>query len=172
MIGSCRAVDRGDTAAYDFTLCGEKDAAGGQRVYNGTIDAGALEGDWRPVYAAAVCGNRRFEFTSADADVVGTEHGPVVLGPGMKLDAVWTYGGTKSPRYELRFKVYEGCTLLVAVNGEAPVAFTASGTEQTYTFKNNLASNSIQFSAVGSGVGDVAEILSCSRWTGVAISFR
>jgi hypothetical protein len=45
-----------DEAAVSFLerfsrMDNEKDALGGQRIYNGHLDIGAVEFDWRPVYA-------------------------------------------------------------------------------------------------------------------------
>ena len=171
VIGACRAVDVGDGASYDFTLCDGKDAAGGQRIYNGAIDAGALEGDWRPVFAGKTCGNRRFQVTFADADVTDTAQDTVLLGSGMELAATWPYGGTKSLRYELRFKVSGGVSLHISVNGGEPAVFTSSDAEQTYAFKA-LSLDDIRFSAVGGVTGDAVELLSCERAGGFAVSFR
>ena len=54
VIGSNVAVDAGATDLVPDTLLSSPDVNGGQRIYNGTIDIGAVEADWRPTYAAAL----------------------------------------------------------------------------------------------------------------------
>ena len=52
------AVDGGDRMWYD-AAAGDKDVRGGQCVYNGAIDVGAFEYDWRPDYTAQLTESRR-----------------------------------------------------------------------------------------------------------------
>lgn len=172
VIGACRAVDVGDAAPYDFTLCGGKDASGGQRIYNGAIDAGALEGDWRPVYAADTCNNRRFAVVSADAGVVETERGSVAIGHGMNVEANWSNGGSAQVAYELRFKVSGAGTLVLTINDGEPVVFADSDAEQVYVFCTDSALTRLRFASTGTGVGDLVELLSCVRVKGTALSIR
>ena len=171
VIGACRAVDRGDAAVYDFTLCDGKDAAGGQRVYNGTIDAGALEGDWRPIYAADLCGGNRFTIVSADSGVVETERGSVAIGSGMAVGATWSNGVSAPVSYELHFKVSGTGSLALTINDGEPVVFAASDVEQTYVFRSDSVLNRLQFASTGAE-GGVVELLSCARLKGTMISFR
>ena len=172
VIGACRAVDVGDAAAYDFTLCGGKDAAGGQRIYNGAIDSGALEGDWRPVYAADISGNRRFTITSVDPDVIETERGSVAIGQGMNVEANWSNAGSALVTYELRFKVSGAGSLALTINDGEPVVFAASDAEQMYVFCADSALTRLRFASTGTGTGDLVELLSCVRAKGTVLSFR
>lgn len=171
VIGACRAVDRGDAAVYDFTLCDGKDAAGGQRIYNGAIDAGALEGDWRPIYAADLCGGNRFTIVSADSGVVETERGSVAIGSGMAVSATWSNGASAPVSYELHFKVSGTGALALTINDGEPVVFAASDAEQTYVFRSDSVLNRLQFASTGAE-GGVVELLSCVRLKGTMISFR
>lgn len=172
VVRACRAVDRGDASSYDFTLCGGKDAAGGLRVYNGAIDAGALEGDWLPVYSSDLCSGRRFAVVSADSGVVESERRSVLVGSGMKVEARWSYSGSDPADYVLRFKVHGAGVLALTINDGAPVVFSASDGEQSYAFRSDSALNRLQFASVGSGAGDVVELLSCACLRGSVISIR
>jgi hypothetical protein len=56
--------DKGDRSLYDahfpsaWIRFKDRDYAGGQRVYNGWIDIGAGEADWRGVYTSALAAKR------------------------------------------------------------------------------------------------------------------
>ena len=54
VVGRSVCVD----AAYEgedvLSIMGDRDASGKQRVYNNALDIGALEGDYLPVFAAAM----------------------------------------------------------------------------------------------------------------------
>ncbi len=78
------AVDGGDISWYD-AAAGDKDVNGGQRVYNGAIDVGAVEYDWRPDYKALLTDSRRLAVTAASPEVEAAVGG--VYLPGGELTA-------------------------------------------------------------------------------------
>ena len=104
------AVDGGDISWYD-AAAGDKDVNGGQRVYNGAIDVGAVEYDWRPDYKALLTDSRRLAVTAASPEVEAAVGG--VYLPGGELTAevsdTRAAGGT-------------GCELTARVTGTGTLA--------------------------------------------------
>ena len=104
------AVDGGDLSWYD-AAAGDKDVNGGQRVYNGAIDVGAVEYDWRPDYKELLTDSRRLAVTAASPEVEAAVGG--VYLPGGELTAevsdTRAAGGT-------------GCGLTARVTGTGTLA--------------------------------------------------
>ena len=155
-------VDQG-TADADF---GETDVYGGQRVYNGTVDIGAVEADWRGQYAADISGKGAFDVTAATPDVVETA-GVVQLPAGASLDAAWSGGGSGSKSYAVTLRLAAGSAATVALNGEPLATCTTEGLHEL-TFDNALPLNALTFSCTSG----TAEILSSARICGTAIVIR
>ena len=114
------AVDAGDDvgyfADYNSTLDADGillDAARGQRVYNGRIDIGAREYDWRGLYARAI--GRQANVTAAETNVVLAAEG-VRVPDGSSLELAWTSGDKESA---LGFSVDGAGAASVAVDGAA-----------------------------------------------------
>lgn len=99
-----------DYAAYS----GDKDVYGGQRVYNGTVDIGAVEYDWRADYAGKIS-KETVSVTAADPQVIERD-GSVTLDPGASLTANWTPTGS-----------FACCKVTVAVTGTGTLTVTADG---------------------------------------------
>ena len=78
-------IDEGDATAYSGI--GERDYAGGQRIYNGKIDIGCYEYDWRPRYASLL-GALTVSVTAASPETEATADGVLVRGGTLEL--VWT----------------------------------------------------------------------------------
>ncbi len=112
-------------AGANFSLSGdpgETDFYGTQRVYNGTVDIGAVEHDWRPQYKADLGGSRRLEVSAASSNVLHTASG-VQLSDAQTFEATWlSVSGTSSCEWTVA-QEGEG-TLWLAVNGgeEVPVS--------------------------------------------------
>ena len=117
VVGACAAVDAGD-AALNGAYVGETDLLGGPRVSNARLDIGALEGDWRPVYARAIR-RSRVTVTEASPAVTTNAEGKVVLTADARLTAV--VQGPSESRYLLRVRVPDGGTLTVTVGGKSIV---------------------------------------------------
>ena len=86
VIGTNPAVDAGSAEHTAAELIGHPDASGGQRIYNGAIDIGAVEADWRNIYAAAL--GKLVSVTSATENVT-LSGGKVRLGTDDEIAGTW-----------------------------------------------------------------------------------
>jgi hypothetical protein len=148
VVGANDAVDAYSSAAATWTP-GASDVFGGQRVYNGAMDIGASEGDWRPVYAKDLA-PRRITVSEATENVVESADRTVEVASGEKLALEWKgslSGG--DVEYSFKARVGEGAALKVYLNGEELAASSADGAEKTYAFKNGEAVNALRFETEG-----------------------
>jgi hypothetical protein len=88
-VNSTLLVDAGLESPWD-----KIDASGGQRIYNGAIDIGAMEADWRARYAS-ILGARGLEVVSADPQVVDAGDGRIRMSEG---SIVMNWANRQSPR--------------------------------------------------------------------------
>ena len=138
--GSC-AVDFGSNAYVSEDVKG-LDVAGGQRIYNGKVDAGAYEFDWREIYANTILANRC---------TVGKASPEVLLGEGKvlvtgTLDTEIAGPGT-GRRYlvEIPVKVTGNGVLNVVMDGESVASYVLADDEQTFSYKSLDAFESVSF---------------------------
>ena len=127
-----------------------KDFKGGQRIYNGQIDIGCGEYDWRGVFGGKLNGKGRAEVTAASANVTTNT-----------LDGVVLYGGDSvEVGYMVASATAHACTFKVAVSGEGSVtarfgdAVLVPDASGTYTFSGATGVNrvTILFEGAGSAV--------------------
>ena len=88
VIGSNIGID----AANPEYLTGdnaEKDADGCQRVYNGRLDIGCYDADWRATYARDISGSSRLSVDSASPEVYESDGGKVRIPAGGMIAATW-----------------------------------------------------------------------------------
>ena len=136
-----------------------------ERANNGCrLDAGALEADWRGVYAKDM-GGRRFSVSHADNAVEESAVGTVIVPEGATLVGAWRNSGMANARFVLRFVVSEGGSLDVTAGG-ATTTF-AEG-EHEYTFVGDAESVDVAFTSTSG----TAEILKCGRIVGAALLIR
>ena len=139
------------------------------RRTNGALDIGALEADWRGVYASDI-GGRTMEVLDATADVVESGNGTVIVNPGQSIEAVWNgKANGRGSVFLLPLRVTGTGTLSVTVNGETRT-FTAADGETAWQFKSALAANDVSISY--DGEDGYAEILNGKRLAGFEIIFR
>ena len=127
-------VDSGNPAYYDspsetVRKCLSTDYAGGQRIYNGTIDIGCGEYDWRECFSAQFGRGGKIEVVEAGPNVKSHTERSLTLGVGDELLLNWTLpANTETVR---TFSVDGAATVEVdgvAVSVEAGVcSFTAAG---------------------------------------------
>ena len=172
VVGANRAVDAADGAIAAYLS--DTDLFGGQRVYNGAMDIGALEGDWRATYAKGLAGARATVET-ATPNVVESAAKTVILNPEAKLEA--TLAGSKgglATDYGVKAKVTGNGRLIVKLNGESlgePLQGPCDLTEIKFT--NALAENSLSFEYLP-GVDDTgsAELVKMNRYVGTLLFIR
>ena len=126
-------VDTAD-AGLCMDLLGARDVAGGQRVYNGTLDVGAYEYDWRPDYGRALKTGGGVSVTRADPAVVLTPGGKVRVPDGAALDVAWSYVLPSGVR-RLTATVADGAVCTATRNGaEEPFATLTAAAPQPFKF--------------------------------------
>lgn len=119
------AVDRGSVDLAMLSLAGEKDAFGGQRVYNnGAIDIGAAEYDWRGDYTRDLQGTG-FRVTAAGAVVGETmDHAVLLPSSGELALGDWAVNSVVRSRSQMTVEVTGEGRLTLSTNGVACVQFT------------------------------------------------
>jgi hypothetical protein len=168
VIGHNAAVDSANAEYYGMDEYGDKDLSGAMRITNGKLDAGALEADWRDVYADSISGgSRAFSVVSASQNVVGSVGSPVKLHPGERLEAAWKKQGNRLATYTTTFRVTGNGTLTVTVDGK-DYAYTSDDGDATLKILSKASLLDIAFAYVG-GENDTgfAEILSSERDIGL-----
>jgi hypothetical protein len=133
IVGRNAAVDRGSVESLTTNTKGllpfDVDALGFQRVMNGTIDVGALEGDWRPMYAKLLDGRGTYlQVTAADSGVFTNDVDGVAsveLHGGEALSLVWGEATRPGVRRGTVKVTGEG-TLTLTRNGAEFATFTAA----------------------------------------------
>ena len=150
------AIDAADETLFDAELCGEFDASGFQRVMNAKMDIGALEADWRGVYAQAI-GNRRVSVTAASPNVTLDEDSKVKLTDEDSLAVAWNHKASGN-RTVTATIVGEG-TLTVSNGAETVATFTGPVTDGTavYAGEAGLENLSFAFSGAGTSTFSLAE---------------
>lgn len=146
------AVDRANAALSSFA--DDRDLLGGQRVYNGVRDIGALEADWRKTYARDI--SRRLAVSSASPAVVETEDRRVRL-----VDATALAATLRAPDSvegaRLRVTVSGEGALSVRINGET-VQTLAAGDSEVRVSLSRSGSDEISFAYAGDGFADIGRL--------------
>ena len=150
------AIDAGDAFQTPASL-GDTDLAGGQRVYNGAMDIGCYEFDWRPKFAADL--GKGVAVASASPEVFEGAGGVVTL-PGGSLEAGWSNAAGKQRGYSGTMRVTGNGTLTVTRNGEAFRTVTSADGEQTFQFFSSAALEVLAFAYAPGENDDGAALLS------------
>ena len=177
IVGQSIAVDRVEAGNVADVTGGllplDKDLSGFQRMMNGKIDVGALEGDWRGAYAKLLDGfGNRIEIETAAPGVVTNEvNGTASLSLHDKeaVELVWWSEQPKARRKALVSVSGDG-TLSVMRNGEAFASFTASSSPAVVSVPcegNGVCNFKFAFSGTGS-----ADIYGFESGKGLAIAIR
>ena len=124
------------------------DVIGGQRVYNGTVDIGAYEFDWRSRYAQ-ILGSNRLQVTNASPEVVAVENA-VRLPAGASLGLTWG-GPDARTAYRFTADLSGGGDLTLESNGG--VATCVSDANE---FRSELPVNALGFFCAGAGYADIS----------------
>ena len=140
-------VDAGSNA-WVTAECGGSDILGGQRIYNGNVDIGAYEFDWRSRYAQ-ILGSSKVQVTNASPEVVEAEE-TVRIPAGASLGLTW--GGPEArTAYRFTADLSGGGDLTLEANGG--VAACVSGVNE---FRSELPVNTLGFFCAGTGYADIS----------------
>lgn len=118
-----KAIDAGcdDWLAEDRLTA--TDCGGGARVYNGRVDAGAYEFDWRPAFGKTLR-PRKLQVLEASPDAVLADGGLLLREGSVTCEWNGTPGGWR--RRFANFRVTGGGVLQVAVEGVPSLSFSAA----------------------------------------------
>lgn len=140
------AIDRGFVAATHVSAV---DALGGQRVYNGAPDVGALEADWRDIYAKDIR-KRRVSVSAASADVVESADGTVTLKPDARIEMRITSPGGRPCAYALVVRLADGETVPPEVrHGDVTLVPSVSGLMCSYALTTVSESDALTVAHMG-----------------------
>lgn len=147
------------------------DGRGCPRVMNGTIDIGAVEADWRPVYSADLRSSL-VSVKSASPCVTETARKGVSLGADGVLVVTCLRGAESAVPVLFPFFVTGNGTLTVTPEGGEAQVFTASDEKQVCKVEG-IGPQKVTFAYVP-GEGDVgsAELLRARREQGLMIMVR
>ena len=177
VVGANVAIDAGyspyasaasTTTAADGTLL---DISGGQRSYNGILDAGALEADWRSTYAKLL-GGQGLTVLTADPMVVTGEVASVCIPTGTVTMAWANIRAPRSVRQTYCVEVTGNGTLTVTIDGESTDYTSADGALKL-TRKTMAANTDLSF-AYQPGENDTgcAVLSGFERFSGTTLCFR
>lgn len=136
-------------------------------VYNGRMDAGCYEADWRPCYTEDIAG-RHLTVVAATSNVVETAERTVRIFPGNTLAAEWSASQGARKLYVIRFRIVGDGRLSVTMNGSEQVYEGAGEHEAKVLGTLQDAAVALAFS----GDDGYADILSGLRIGGVKIIIR
>ena len=150
-------VDRGDNDLYWMSTFapGDEDLEDGQRIYNGTIDIGCFEFDWRGDFARALGRSRSLVVSAASPSVTTNAAGGLLLpGDGAALAATWTNrSAPHGAEYSFAAQVTGDATLSICRDGDSEpwATLDASSGAATLSFRSDAATNELSFVLSGDG---------------------
>jgi hypothetical protein len=134
--GSYAGLDKGDASLCDGTLPLDRDLNGTQRIYNGAIDIGAAEYDWRGRCARAL--GRGVSVVAASP--VATENAAGVKLPGGEIAGTLGKG-----EFDAAFSVVGGGTLFVYCDGSLVGEYAQAVSAQTVRMVSSESGTSFSF---------------------------
>lgn len=151
VIGANLAVDAADETLAETSDIGAWDVYRQPRAVNGRLaDVGAVEADWRPVYAQTL-GVAVTAVTAASPEVMQTAAG-VSIPAGASLMATVGRAGSAGETFEAVLSVAAGGTCALAWDAAAPFDTRTAGDGQTVRFVLPEEGASLRVSASGAAV--------------------
>lgn len=157
-LAGSRAIDAGDSAYYSYPNAfpheAGKDLSGGQRIYNGRIDIGCFEYDWRGEFGARLNGRGRASVAAASANVTTNTLDGIVLSGGDAVDVDYAVADASK---------IGTCSFMVVVSGEGAATVTFGGetlvpdSSGRYVYTNVAGANRISISFEGEGSAAVSD---------------
>ena len=164
-------VDAGDNAAYASVDGGDSDLDGSQRIYNGTIDVGCWEFDWRGDFTR-ILSRSIVAVDSASPSVTAVEENALRLsGDGASMEAHRVDSHSKIGNCSFTVKVTGAGTLSVFRDGAeaAWVEVEEEDGEASLLFKLSETFEKLKFSFAGEGYADVSKF---TRHAGTVITVK
>lgn len=140
-IGENVAIDRGNPESVPAEDR-DRDLAGHCQIWNGMMDVGAVEADWRDRYAKALSGNR-LKVDAAPATAVEDAARMIRLLSGA-LEMSWRPRANAPTPMRLNYSVAGTGTLMIRLNGEVVDTATAGQTRQ-YAYLSPSLGDSLTF---------------------------
>ena len=172
VLGSFVGIDAGD-AAYSTEALGDRDAYGTPRILNAALDMGAVEYDWRPMFAHEI--GKRFKMTYASPSVTTNAAGGLLIGAGGGFDetVLPCIAGMVSAAgpYEFKFQLTSG---RVEVYVDGVLVGSASGAgKHAIRFEVADTSAEVRFVCAPDGESSASAIITrLGSANGLIINFR
>lgn len=151
-------IDAGSNLLYRAEA-GNVDLAKGQRVYNGTIDIGAFEYDWRGEFAKALSPSRRFTVMEAGANVTKDTAGGIALSDGDTVCAEWAWSNGSSRDISFEVSVSGEGVFSYSLCGGEPVAVDCAGGKAEVVLKNVSSPMNLKMEFSGGGTALVSSFM-------------
>lgn len=166
IVGANAAIDLGLTPdTQELASC---DCLGGQRVYNGLADLGAVEADWRTAYAALISKGNGLTVESATENVVASDRRTVVLNPSSGIRLKWALR-PGIERAEIGVRLCGTGVLSVRLPDGTVLYEVEGAVERQLVFTAAQLADGLSLEFMGDGS---AEVLNVSAWRGFLLTVR
>ena len=173
VIGANAAVDAGDVS-MNIDADG-KDVYGNQRVYNGQIDIGAVEADWRPNYTVDIARKGGIVVAEASPGVYEVTNGTArVVRLTEDSDMEIVFNNSLRSRYAtnvLTLSMPANSSAVVTVDGMEEAAYAAGDAAETYEYKFIGHAGSVASVRVDCTSGSV-DVVAANRLFGMVTIFK
>ena len=159
-------VDGGDNS-FIFDIYGGNDILGSQRIYNGTIDIGPMEEDFRPVYKTIFAPTAGFTLEYA-SPLVYASGKTLHVGNGQSIKIKWERSSLRKIKTEVLANVTGNGALKIFSNGKLVATVTKASVNKT-VFTINSQISDLVFSFEGDGYASLQNLSSAEQ--GLVLSF-
>ena len=150
-------IDAGSNLLYS-AISGEIDHAKGQRIYNGTIDIGAFEYDWRGEFAEELSHSRRFTVVEATSNVT-KDAGSIAFLDGNTVSIEWSWPNGSSRDVSFELSVSGEGVFSYSLGGGEPVAVDCTGGKTAVVLKSVTSPMNLKMEFSGSGTALVSSFI-------------
>ena len=156
------------TAAYPLDDPVLIDLCGTNRIYNGRIDIGCCEYDWRGIYARDLA-KKNVSVTAASAGVKETEDNRVSLSDGDSLTAEFTTTLSGTKVYVVQAAVTGAGTLTVSFPDGGTTTVVAADGDKVVSFASRESPCNVMLAFAGDGTAVLHDFLPPCKGTFVSI---
>lgn len=133
--------------------CG--DARCGQRLYNGVLDVGAVEFDWRDEYTADIPSHGMLKIVEASSNVFESAAQTVTIPSGAGVTGAWTADVGKTAKAYVR--ITGSGTLLVTVGGKTVATLVGPTSGAKWVSFETSGEREVSFSFTGTGSAELLQ---------------